>query len=48
MMDMLVLVREETEKKFPNAGYNSVGCYFFLRYLCPMMTVPEALGLLVG
>ena len=47
-MDLFVLIREETEKKFPQSGYISVGCFFFLRFMCPFFTVPEGLNVIDG
>ena len=41
---LLLTVRTAVEERYSNLGVQSVGSIFFLRWLCPWLSAPEAFG----
>lgn len=45
MRTLFRITSEEVEKKFPNSRIKAIGGFYFLRFLCPALVLPDQYGL---
>jgi hypothetical protein len=48
MKALFHIASEEVIKKFPSAKMSTIGGFFFLRFLCPALVVPDGYGIIEG
>jgi hypothetical protein len=46
MRGLFHIAQEEVQKKFPDQKTIVVGGFYFLRFLCPALVVPDSYGLI--